>query len=185
MHPVLHAAAALDRAWNGPTPPEHMDDPDFDEGERTRILRPRVAIYGALIAGLVVLLTSLVSNRPNADVTLLRNLGRPFLVLEDGLVENTMRLKLTNRTEALRSYTISAVTAQGLALTARANRAEVTLKPGETATEPLHVIAPAGAFLHGRIDATLTITDDLGWQTARTWRLLGPTGPGTPNGGER
>ncbi|MFO0696873.1 MAG: methyltransferase domain-containing protein [Polyangiales bacterium] len=39
MHPVLHAAAALDRAWNGPTPPEHMDDPDFDEGERTRIIR--------------------------------------------------------------------------------------------------------------------------------------------------
>lgn len=37
-HPMLHAAALLDRAWNGPTPPEHMDDPDFDEGERTRII---------------------------------------------------------------------------------------------------------------------------------------------------
>ncbi len=144
------------------------------DGEPTRILRPRIAIYGALIAGLSVLLLSLLSDRPQADVTLLRALGRPFLVLESGQVENTMRLKLTNRTEAPRTYSFSAVTSTGLALELRAQRSPVTLAPGETVTEPLHVIVPPDVFVFGRLDATLTVTDDLGWSSAKEWRLLGP-----------
>lgn len=147
------------------------------QGERTRVLRPRIAIYGALIVGLCILLATLVSDRPQADVTLLRSLGRPFIVLEQGEIENTMRIKLTNRTEAPRSYAFEAITSDGLRLATRTQHAEVVLAPGATVTEPLHVVAPRSAFQHGRIDATLKVTDDLGWTTARNWRLIGPTGP--------
>ncbi|MEZ6016494.1 MAG: cytochrome c oxidase accessory protein CcoG [Planctomycetota bacterium] len=146
------------------------------EGEPTRVLRPRIAIYGALILGLSVLLATLVSDRPAADVTLMRSLGRPFIALEGGMVENTMRVKLTNRTEAPRTYTFSATTAQGLTLDAHTQGAQVVLEPGKTFTEPLHVIAPQSAFVHGRIDATLNVTDDQGWSAAKPCILLGPTG---------
>jgi cytochrome c oxidase accessory protein FixG len=147
------------------------------QGERTRILRPRIAIYATLIAGLCILLAMLVSDRPHADVTLLRSVGRPFVVLEQGDIENSMRVKLTNRTETPRSYAFEAVTSDGLRLCARTQHAEVVLEPGATVTETLHVAAPRSAFLHGRIDATLKLTDDLGWTTSRNWRLIGPTGP--------
>ena len=147
------------------------------QGERTRVLRPRVAIYGTLILGLCVLLALLVSDRPQADLTLLRSVGRPFIVLEQGEIENTMRVKLTNRTDAPRSYAFEAITSDGLRLTARTQRAEVVLAPGATVTEPLHVVAPRSAFHQGRVAATLKVTDDLGWSTSRNWRLIGPTGP--------
>ncbi|MEL6715728.1 MAG: cytochrome c oxidase accessory protein CcoG, partial [Planctomycetota bacterium] len=78
------------------------------DGQGQRFLRPRVVVYGSLISGLSLLLLTLVAQKPSADVTVLRTFGRPFVFVEEtGQVQNTMRLKVTNRTDARRTYFVA------------------------------------------------------------------------------
>lgn len=142
-------------------------------GEPTKLFRPRTAIYGSLISGLAALFLTMLVGRPHADVTLMRGMGRPFVVMESGEVENNMRVKLTNRTDSVRSYHLEVLEPSGLHI--RAARDKVELQPGETVTEPLHVMAPQSAFVNGRVDAKLIVVDDEGWRQETTWRLLGPS----------
>ncbi|MEM8711272.1 MAG: cytochrome c oxidase accessory protein CcoG [Planctomycetota bacterium] len=142
-------------------------------GEKARLVRPRTAIYGSLIGGLAALFLTLLVGRPHADITLMRSLGRPFHVVESGEVENTMRVKLTNRTEEAQTYSLEVVEPAGLRV--RAAREVVALGPGETVTEPLHVMAPTSVFTNGRVNALLRVTDSSGWSDEREWRLLGPS----------
>ena len=81
-----------------------------------------------------------------------------------------------DRTDAVRSYRLEVLEPAGLHL--RAASEKVELQPGETITEPLHVMAPRSAFTNGRVDAKLRVLDDEGWHEETTWRLLGPSGKG-------
>jgi len=144
------------------------------DGEPARILRPRVAVYGALIAGLSALFLMMVADRPHADVILLRSLGRPFIVHEGEQIENSVQIKLTNRTEAPRRYTFEAVTEAGLALETRGQREEILVAPGATVSEPLQVFAPRAALRGGRVQVELRVTDDEGWNRTVNWKFLGP-----------
>jgi hypothetical protein len=123
----------------------------------------------------VGLLAALLVARSPADVTLLRNVGRPFVVGGDGLVENTLRLKVTNRTDRPQRYRLSVASPADV-------RAELTgadtlaVGPGESVTEPLRVFAPAGRFTGGHLDVTLRLApDEAGAKPIdRRWLLLGP-----------
>jgi cytochrome c oxidase accessory protein FixG len=141
-------------------------------GERQRLLRPRVVIYSAIILVLVGLLGVLLATRSAADVTLLRNVGRPFVVGVDGVVENTMRIKITNRTEQSRSYHLTVINPPQ----ARAvmEHESVTVAAGESITQPVRIFAPAAQFNLGHLDVALRIIGDGDLQIDRTCRLLGP-----------
>lgn len=154
------------------------------EGEKPKLFRPRVVIYGSIIAGLAALFLALLVLKPHTDITLLRGLGRPFFLTEAGLVENTMRVKLTNRTQKERTYRLEVVEPDGLTL--RASRPEFTISPGETLMEPLHVLVPPDRFVGGRLEATLRVVDDEDWEGTKTWRLLGPSNfqPQSPSGNQ-
>src|SRR5436309_12844705 len=77
-------------------------------GEPSRILRPRVLIYSAIVTVLCGVLATLILSRAPADVAVLRNVGRPFVVAPDGMVENTLRVKITNRTDRTHTYSLDA-----------------------------------------------------------------------------
>jgi cytochrome c oxidase accessory protein FixG len=145
-------------------------------GERQRILRPRVIIYSAIIVVLVVLLAVLLATRSPADVALLRNVGRPFVVGTDGMVENTMRIHITNRTERPQHYRVATTgVAEARALM---EHETLTVAAGESITEPVRVLAPANEFTLGHLDVTLRISGDDGLQIDRPCRLLGPASMG-------
>jgi len=144
------------------------------EGERPRILRPRVVVYGSLISVLAILLMTLVVQKPGADVTMLRSMGRPFILVEEtGEVQNTMRLKLTNRTDAVRAYDVAVEAPASAGFRGTSTRLEV--ESGETIEEPLHIVAPPGDFSAARLDAAVRITDDLGWTEVVEFKLIGPS----------
>ena len=143
------------------------------EGEKPQLLRPRVLIYGSIISSLAALFLTLLVLKPHTDITLLRSLGRPFFVNDAGLVENSMRVKLTNRTQKQRIYRLEVIEPKGLTL--RASRPAFTIAPGETLMEPLHVLVPPERFAAGRLEATLRVVDDEDWEGTKTWRLLGPS----------
>lgn len=149
------------------------------EGEQQGLLRPRVVIYGSLISGLSILLLGLVAHVPHADVTLLRSLGQPYGLSPAGDVQNTMRLKIHNRTDANRTYYVEPVAPVALRLTEE-TRSSFSLDSGETVTEPMRLVLPRDAFRSGRVPATLRVTDDEGWTVDKKWTLIGPAGGPPP-----
>jgi cytochrome c oxidase accessory protein FixG len=153
-------------------------------GEGGRMLRPRLVVYSAIILVLFGLLATLLVTRSAADVTLLRNVGRPFVVLADGSIENTLKVKITNRTDRPQAYRLSVVKPDGVIV--RTDADAVAAAPGESVTEPLHVVAPAGRFVLGHLDATLRVTADADGegrtvQFDRSCRLLGPAAASNPS----
>ena len=109
----------------------------------------------------------------------MRGMGRPFAVMADGRVENQLRVKLVNRTDAPRQYTISVRT-----LTAGVPGAELPvervgadaliLRPGEMGTEPVRLLLDRGQYRGGRLNARVVVTDDRGTEVHEDVLLRGP-----------
>jgi cytochrome c oxidase accessory protein FixG len=151
-------------------------------GQTPRLLRPRVAIYWAGVFATFALLTVMLWNRSPADVTLLRSLGRPFVMTDSGLVENELRLKLTNRTDESMSLRVSALTPNLQVLTADPT---ITLAPHESQEAPVRVQASPASFKLGTFDTKLRVTLDGGRTIDRACRLLGPFGDSEGAGNAR
>jgi polyferredoxin len=147
-------------------------------GQAFRILRPRVVLYSVLIVGLVTLLTTLILTAAPVDMTVLRNAGRPFVMAADGQVENALHIKLTNRTEQPRTYTLSVVGRDDVKVL---SDAKLSLAAGEMRTEPMRLVAPVESFKNGSLDLTIRATADDGVVADRIYRLLGPFGKPASN----
>lgn len=144
------------------------------EDRPSRIFRPRVVIYSALIVGLVTLLVTLLARRETLDVTLLRGLGRPFVVDAAGSeVENIVRAKLVNRTDSPRVYRVEVAEPAAVRV---APTAALELAPGATLTEPLRLLSPVEPFTEraGALPVRLRFIDDQGTATERDYLLFGP-----------
>lgn len=143
------------------------------EGKPTRMLRPRVMIYSGIIVLFAGVFLTLLANRSAFDVSLLRGLGRPFVVDETGRVENIVRVKIVNRVDEPRTYTIEALAPESLRID---GEAMFVVGSEETVTEPIHLIAPDTAFAQrgGTLEARLRITDSSDESIERRYRLFGP-----------
>jgi cytochrome c oxidase accessory protein FixG len=151
-------------------------------GQATRFLRPRVVIYIGIVAGLLGLLSYLILSRSPLDVTMLRSIGRPFVMTDAGQVENTIRVKLTNRTDKPMRLRFSALNHSDVSV--RATQEAVELAPAQSWTEPLLIVAPPGAFTAGMLHLKIRIAGEDGSPTIdREALLLGPTSvaPGGAN----
>lgn len=147
------------------------------DGKPTSIVRPRVLIYSGIITILFGVFLTLLANRTAFDVTLLRGMGRPFVVNEAGpkagTVENIVRVKIVNRSDEQRTYRIEAAAPESLRID---GEAEFTVATGESVTQPLHLLAPAEAFAQrgGTVDATLRFIDSSDEVIERGYLLFGP-----------
>ena len=150
-------------------------------GEKTRIIRPRVILYGIVFTALLTLLIVLVVTKSPVDLTILRNPGRPFNVVEGSMVENALHLKITNRTDEPRTYRVDVSSHPQAKLIG--SRESLPLAPGEMISEPVRVLAPFDLFSAGGLDVTLRLTSDDGVTVERTYRLLGPLTLPTPRDG--
>ncbi|MGD0387752.1 MAG: cytochrome c oxidase accessory protein CcoG [Tepidisphaeraceae bacterium] len=150
-------------------------------GQKRRLIRPRLLVYLAIMTGLVSLLIFLFATQSAFDVEVMRNLGRPFFIADDGRVANEFRVKLTNRSDQTTSYSLSIPDRAGFSI--RAVDDQIHLAPGQMWTEPVEIRAPADAFaaLNGAIDVPLRVraegkasASDGGAVIEQTCRLLGP-----------
>ncbi len=145
------------------------------EGGKGRWLRPRVFIYGSVMAALATLLVVMGTSAQPSDVILLRGLGMPFTVLPSGDIVNPARIKISNRENAERTYTVEI--AEGAA--------QLLLD-----AEPLHVAADGSvvraffikeapsAFKNGQSSVRLRVRDGHRFDKEIGYRLLGPRGGG-------
>ena len=145
---------------------------DALEGRPRKWLRPRIVLYPlVLVLALGGFAWALVA-RQDADVTLLRGIGAPFVEQADGSVSNQVRLKITNRTNEDRVYRMELLDAEGATVIAP----EIPLRvgPRETATTSAFVLLPARAFRHGERHVRFRVDDGHGFDAEISYRLVGP-----------
>lgn len=139
--------------------------------EPTRQLRPRVIFYAVITVAFAAMVAGLIVTKRPFDVTLIRNGGLPFAITSEGIVENTMRLTLRNRTEAEQMIVI-VVETRGV----RAPEGECLIRvpAGQTVEQPLHLMAENAGFTAGKRAATLRLTDQTGATQNLSCQLFGP-----------
>jgi cytochrome c oxidase accessory protein FixG len=131
-----------------------------DAGVVRRILRPRTAIYGVLLAAISGAFVFSLATRVPLNVDVVRDRVALSKETDAGLVENVYRLQLINKDARPHRYTIGARGIDGLQVVTAAR--EIRAAPLQTIDIPVSLIADPVA-LHGRsIAVTFTIeaTDD-------------------------
>jgi cytochrome c oxidase accessory protein FixG len=108
-----------------------------------RVLRPRVLVYGAVLATIVIGLgTSLAVRRPYR-VDVIRDRGAMAREVEGGRVENVYRLQVMNASESVQHFSLRAVDIPGVTI---ASTSEVDVNPTESLWVPVRVqISPEQA----------------------------------------
>ena len=141
------------------------------EGQSTRILRPRVAIYSTLVLVLFTALGVLLSTRVPVRVTVLR--GRtPFAVLADDRVQNMLQLKIDNYEPEAHDYALEVLEPAG----AEVVQAESPLhvEPHALESTSVFILVPRDVFKGGSCAARLRVHDEAGFEEVVEYRLLGP-----------
>jgi cytochrome c oxidase accessory protein FixG len=141
-------------------------------GKKRHLLRPRTIIYPALLLLAGGLLVWQLQARPAAEVWALRVEGQPFVVLADGRVSAQVPLRVENRTESERRYSVEVVGAPAIEIAAP--RAPVAIAAGASQVVTVVTLAPADGYRGGEWPVTLRVRDDAGWVKELHHTLLGP-----------
>lgn len=142
------------------------------EGGRRRVLRPRIVLYPLILAASLAGFGWALAAREDADVTLLRGIGAPFVEQADGGITNQVRIKVTNRTRDAHEYRITLLDAPDATVIAPENPMRV--EGGATATTSAFIILPASAFTGGKRQVTFRIADGAAFTTDLSYGLVGP-----------
>lgn len=140
--------------------------------KKVKLLRPRVLVYPALMAGLLALLLLVLGGKANTDVTVLRGISAPYEELAHGQLRNALRVRLVNRGDRAVTYTLSSPGLNGAAFVAAMNPVEV--KPNATATVPVFVTVPSATLVEGKREITVQVTGSNGFEHQARFTLLGP-----------
>ncbi len=135
------------------------------------LLRPRVFLYPTFLAILITAFIFVFAGKNSADVVLLRGKGRPFMMMEGGMVSNQMRVKITNRSGVVASYTLADNLADCELVVPEGN--PVTIDPGATKTIDVLIVSPGHIFSEGSVPIKIGVTS-AALNVEHTYRLVGP-----------
>jgi cytochrome c oxidase accessory protein FixG len=147
------------------------------EGSNRGWLRPRLVLYPLLLLASVSTFIYLLGHRSSIDVTVLRNLGNPFMVTKDGEVQNSLRLKLVNRLPQGQNVKVEIVDAGTSPLEKiRMDMEKLPwhLESMTPVTQPILFTVPRSAFRYGVLDIKLMLTGEDEEKRILTCRLIGP-----------
>ncbi|MBY6199430.1 cytochrome c oxidase accessory protein CcoG [Vibrio hangzhouensis] len=103
-------------------------------GKHTKVMRPKLLGYGAVLLVMIALFFVQVSAVDPAGLSVLRDRNQLFRVNSDGLVENTYTLKIINKTQTEQKYTLSV---SGLEGATWYGRQTIIVEPGEVFNLPM------------------------------------------------
>ena len=142
-------------------------------GGRVRVLRPRLAAYGAVFLVMLSGLSYALANRVPLELDVLRERNRLYRETSEGAIENVYRLRILNMDQKVHRY---AITASGIEALAYEGDPEVEVAPGEIRDVPVRLQAPA-RVLHGgstEIRFEVRTTDGSELSVAEESRFLAP-----------
>ena len=128
------------------------------EGGVARLLRPRVVVYAVGLAAVATLLLTSLAAHQNVSFNLGRQPSAPYVALPDGGIQNSLRLRVSNRGAAPLELDIWLLSPAG----------------GELVTPTAHLVVPAEDVLH----APIFLLAAPGVDTSVPWviRLTSPDG---------
>ncbi|MGF1543994.1 MAG: cytochrome c oxidase accessory protein CcoG [Parvularculaceae bacterium] len=83
-----------------------------------RLLRPRTIFYGVVLALISALMLAGIANRATVEVVVLRDRTPPFVRLSDGSTRNAFTLKIVNKANIQREFTVTLAGIENLDLSA-------------------------------------------------------------------
>ena len=113
-----------------------------------RVLRPRVLVYGTILAALTMGLAISLAMRTPLKVDIVRDRATLARIVPGGKLENVYQLQIMNATEKPQRYRISAEGLPGLAV-ASENETEVEVAPAESRWVSVHLQMPYTAAAPG------------------------------------
>ena len=116
-----------------------------------RILRPRVLIYSAILAAIVVALFTSLLMRDSFRVDVVRDRGVMARLADGGMLENVYRLQIMNATETAQRYELSATGIDHLKVESDVADADksVTVNAAESRWIPVRLQIPDGSIKSG------------------------------------
>ena len=148
------------------------------EQGRGRRAGPRVWIYGSILLGIAAFLGVMLQRSPDTDVILLRGLGMPFTVLANGEVANPARVKILNRENDARAYSIEV--AGGGPARILLDDEPLRVSAGGQLTRGFLVAVPESSFIGGQHEVRLRVRDGHQFAKEIPYQLLGPHRQGGP-----
>jgi cytochrome c oxidase accessory protein FixG len=128
------------------------------EGKAARFLRPRVVVYAVGLAAVFTLLVTSLANHQNVSFNLGRQPQAPFIALPNGGVQNSLRLRISNRASSPLEVDI----------------ALLSPADGELVTPSTHVVVPAEDVQH--VPVFLLAAPGVDTSAPWTIRVTGPDG---------
>ncbi|MDZ7840766.1 MAG: cytochrome c oxidase accessory protein CcoG [Gammaproteobacteria bacterium] len=144
------------------------------EGKPTRVLRPRVVVYGLVLLALLSAVAYGIATRVPVDLDVIRDRNTLFRETPEGLIENVYTLKLLNMDRADHRYSLSV---SGLEdVTVRLDDADLTVPAGEVREVTVRLQVDPYDLEPGANDVyfTLTALDDESLTAEQEARFVGP-----------
>ncbi len=147
--------------------------PNALEGKQTRVIRPRIMIYGAILLVLLTLLLGTLANRTPLALDVIRDRNQLYRETREGLIENVYTLKVMNMDSRTRQYSLDVTGISGV--TVHTDKTPITAASGEVLSVPVRVRADELnlAARSNEIEFILTTQDDE-LSVTETARFLGP-----------
>jgi cytochrome c oxidase accessory protein FixG len=144
------------------------------EGKKTHVVRPRMLIYGALLALLCGSFLFALFNRVPVELDIIRDRNALYRESRPGLIENVYLLRVINKDEFAHSYEIAVSGLPTIML--ETDPAEIVVEAGEVATVAARVLIEDGAAAGGGhdIEFTLSADDTAELTTTETGRFISP-----------
>jgi len=142
----------------------------FTTGAR-RFLRPRLYLYGALTVVGLIAGTLMTRARPDLPVTLVRQVGAPFVV-DNGVVRNAFLLRLANKEEAPLAFSVDVAPALAGAKVTLAQK-DWSVPAAGSAVIPIFVEVPRATFT-APFEIVVKLTSKDGRLQELKSRFLGP-----------
>jgi polyferredoxin len=143
------------------------------DGKRTKILRPRIFIYGTLLVLLCVGLLAALAVRSPIELDIIRDRNALYRESRPGYIENVFTLRIINKDTVDHTYTVSV---SGLPTVALDTDELIDVPSGELVPIAVRVFVEDGVVSSGGhdIDFTLAAADESGLTTTERGRFFTP-----------
>lgn len=144
-------------------------------GEPTRIMRPRIYVYGAILLAIIAALVYAVAVRVPLELDVVRDRNQLFRETNEGLIENVYTLHIINMDNAPHTFAIDATGIDGLILDTESR--EIYVDAGAVQNLVTRLRAEESDLEHRSSKVTFRITavDKPDLRDEAEARFLGPT----------
>ncbi|MEM8670622.1 MAG: cytochrome c oxidase accessory protein CcoG [Planctomycetota bacterium] len=147
---------------------------DALEGKKNGMLRVRTIAYPLLLCAVAAGFLVVLSTKFAFDARITRGRGNPFQYTSPGIITNNFSIRLTNRIDEPREYTIKIKEPVGAKIIGLSDE---TVRLDGNGEERIPIVVELRATLlgtNGQVDGIIEIADDIGNQDELEMKIVGP-----------